>query len=53
MEQHALGTTDAREGEGQRPARLEIVPVLGDPDVCPVGRVKVGYCPANISRDPA
>jgi Phytochelatin synthase len=37
--------------EIRRPA--EIVPVLGDPNVCPVGRVKVGYCPANSSRDPA
>jgi hypothetical protein len=36
--------------EIRRPA--ELVAVLGDPDVCPVGRVKVDYCPANANRDP-
>ena len=31
--------------EIRRPA--ELVPVVGDPDVCPVGKVKVEYCRAN------
>ncbi len=36
--------------ERRRPA--ELVPVVGDPDVCPVGRVKVEYCEANPKRNP-
>ena len=36
--------------EIRRPA--ELVPVVGDPDVCPIGRVKVDYCPANDNRNP-
>ena len=36
--------------EMRRPA--ELVPVVGDPDVCPVGKVKVEYCQANPKRHP-
>jgi len=46
-----LGQTAVREQtEDRRPA--ELVPVLGEPDVCPMSRVKVDYCPANTRQDP-
>lgn len=42
--------TQSEQKEVRRPA--ELVPVHGDPDVCPLGRVKVDYCPASASRNP-
>jgi glutathione gamma-glutamylcysteinyltransferase len=36
--------------EMRRPA--ELVPVVGEPDVCPLGKVKVEYCQANPKRHP-
>lgn len=35
--------------EMRRPA--ELVPVVGDPDVCPVGKVKVEFCQVNPKRN--
>lgn len=35
--------------EDRRPA--ELVPVVGEPDVCPIGRIKVEFCPSNPERN--